>query len=959
MSPDDLLEEILDDWQTAFERGEDLSTAELCRDCPQLLPEVEQRVSELRRWARLASPGGTDTLAVDSGSTIVQPLVDGYDIERELGRGGMGVVYRAHDRGLNRTVALKMVLHGTHARHQDIIRFLAEAETAAQLQHHGIAQIFGTGTANGLPYFVMEYVDGGPLADRLKAGPMPLREAARISEQLAEAVAYAHSAGVVHRDLKPNNIMLTSAGVPKVTDFGLAKRLRSDSGLTTTGAVLGTPSYMPPEQAQGDLNRVGPAADVYSLGAILYEMLTGRPPFWATDALKTLDLVRSSPPTRPRSDNPAVPRDLETICLKCLEKDPPKRYATAEALADDLRRYQDGRAILARQVGVAERVGRWAKRHPSVATLLAVVFGLLVTVAVGAVVAAVRIDEARRQADRNAKAVTQALVQTEKARAIAADEAKAALEVSQFLGKLFEPQDMLPLGAAGLGFRGSEGNKLTARELLTAGTKRLEAADLTAQPLVRARLLHQVGVIWLGVGELPTARRLLTQALALRQDHLARDHADLARSLLACAQANCLAEDAATLPQFREAIRIFEKTDPGGLELAEALAGLGMSGEISGLNPGEAESLSKRALEIRKRQLGENDIRTILTEAGLGYAYVIGASERSSAKLRATALSVFARLERSQADPRVKEIVGGAVKMVGIQAILGEKAAIAQYRTIVEKCDQVFGAGHIVTLMVKADFAERLFLAVPRDDLSLQECVDLNHEILKALDAWGVTLPWRAGSAHLNLGRALRDSGRLVEAEAELRRAAALFRQGRPEQASKLPHTLQALAVTLAATRNPDKQAEIPEVLREALEMCRDNRFVPNYRLGHQLMDYGRVLLDRGDAAVAEPLFAEAVDVYRRAENNRDNMEVVEALAFRVAALRAMNRPDEAVAVLKVIEPFSQKIDRLSNKNIYALRARGALDGKPQQWMTDPFWHRPSPNFVSPNTPGAKSPDSR
>jgi WD40 repeat protein/predicted Ser/Thr protein kinase len=367
-----------------------------------------------RKFDPLADGDADQTLELSRGRSDVSdwiepsplPSVAGHEVEVELGRGGMGVVYRAKQSGLNRTVALKMVLAGKHATADELLRFLAEAEAAAQLQHHGITQIFDTGRVGGLPYFTMEYVDGGSLSDRLTAGPLPPEDAARIALHLAEAVAYAHAHGVVHRDLKPANILLTSGGAPKITDFGLAKRLSAAEGLTRTGSVLGTPAYMPPEQARGDLKGVGPTGDVYALGAILYEMLTGNPPFQSDSPVNTLSLVVNASPKKPRAVNAAVPRDLETIALKCLEKAPAKRYSTAAALADDLRRFLEGRTIVARPAGVVEKLQRWAKRNPAVASLLVAVFVVLtagVIVSSALAVRAANNETAARHAEQIAK----------------------------------------------------------------------------------------------------------------------------------------------------------------------------------------------------------------------------------------------------------------------------------------------------------------------------------------------------------------------------------------------------------------------------------------------------------------------------------------------------------------------------------------------------------------------------
>jgi ABC-type amino acid transport substrate-binding protein len=289
----------------------------------------------------------------------------------------MGVVYKARHRALKRVVALKMVLAGAHAGPTERARFQREAEAAAHLQHPNIVHLHEVGEQGGCPYLAMEFVGGGSLADRLLAGHLRAAEAARLAEALARAVQYAHERGVVHRDLKPGNVLLTEDGAPKITDFGLAKLLGGDAGQTATGAVLGTPGYMAPEQAAGQTKAVGPAVDVYALGAILYESLTGRPPFRTDTSLGTLLEVMRREPHRPRSLNPAVPRDLETICLKAMAKEPHRRYASARELAEDLARFADGRPIRARPVGRPERLWRWCRRNPVVAGLGALAAALL------------------------------------------------------------------------------------------------------------------------------------------------------------------------------------------------------------------------------------------------------------------------------------------------------------------------------------------------------------------------------------------------------------------------------------------------------------------------------------------------------------------------------------------------------------------------------------------------------
>jgi eukaryotic-like serine/threonine-protein kinase len=311
--------------------------------------------------------------------------VGDYEILGVLGRGGMGVVYKARQKRLNRIVALKMILGGLHAGDEDLRRFRQEAEASARLQHPNIVQIHEVGEMDGKPYFSLEYVDGGCLANKMANEPQPAFSAAQLIEILARAMHYAHQRGIVHRDLKPANILLatappdgsatapvTSFGIPKVTDFGLAKRMDVDLGQTQTGAIMGTPSYMAPEQAGGRIREIGPATDIYALGAILYDLLTGRPPFKANTLADTLQQVQMAEPVSPGRLQPQVPRDLATICLKCLNKEPKKRYESSMALAEDLGRFLAGEPIRARPTSLLERGFKWSKRHPSLAALIAV-----------------------------------------------------------------------------------------------------------------------------------------------------------------------------------------------------------------------------------------------------------------------------------------------------------------------------------------------------------------------------------------------------------------------------------------------------------------------------------------------------------------------------------------------------------------------------------------------------------
>ena len=299
------------------------------------------------------------------------PDIPGFEVLGEIGEGGMGVVFKARDLGLNREVALKMLSSGAAARKSELERLQMEAEAIARLKHDHIVQIYGIGQHEGCAYLSLELVGGGNLQEQSHGAPQPLRHAVELVRSIARAVHYAHQNGIVHRDLKPHNILLTADGRPKITDFGLAKHLEGTSQQTQTGAVIGTPNYMSPEQAAGRTGQVGPLTDVYGLGGILYYLLTGRPPHIGETGIETLRSVTESEPVPPKLLNPRVSRDLQTICLKCLEKDPRKRYESAEAVADELRRILDGQPIHARPVGWPTRFTRWCGRNPRVAGLAA------------------------------------------------------------------------------------------------------------------------------------------------------------------------------------------------------------------------------------------------------------------------------------------------------------------------------------------------------------------------------------------------------------------------------------------------------------------------------------------------------------------------------------------------------------------------------------------------------------
>jgi serine/threonine-protein kinase len=441
MTDDERVQELLDELLDS-----DSTPEAVCASCPELLPVVRNRwrqLCHLRDNLDAMFPSSDDSLPQPPNESAL-PQIPGYATEAVLGRGGMGIVFRAKHLRLNRVVAVKMMLAGAYAGRREKDRFQHEALAVAGLHHPNVVQIHDVGDVDGCTYFTMELVEGGSLARKLAGTPQPAREAAQLVATLAAAVQAAHACGIVHRDLKPSNVLLTADGTPKITDFGLARHLDDGAGLTQTGVAVGTPSYMAPEQARGQQDAIGPAVDVYALGAIIYELVTGRPPFRAATAAETVQQVISQEPAPPSRLNDQVPRDLETICLKCLHKEPQRRYASAEALADDLKRFLEGRPIQARPVGRIERLWRWVRRNPLATALVAMALALVGLALAGVRALEVRQVERRAESARQADAVNAAI---DKAAALETEgrwgEARAVLDGAQRLLADSAPVDLV------------------------------------------------------------------------------------------------------------------------------------------------------------------------------------------------------------------------------------------------------------------------------------------------------------------------------------------------------------------------------------------------------------------------------------------------------------------------------------------------------------------------------------
>jgi serine/threonine protein kinase len=562
------------------------------------------------------------------------PAIPGYEILDEIGRGGMGVVYKARQLDLNRLVAIKMILGEGYERPEQLIRFKLEAEVMARVRHTNVVQVHDSGTCNGRPYLVLEWVDGGTLSAYVKEKPQPQRVAARTVELLARAIHATHCAGIVHRDLKPGNVLVVRAGaaastlatgtmpsarsfsavrslspgrrpdalsvsltvdgqavglIPKISDFGLAKEIGTDTHRTRAGAVLGTPEYMAPEQAQGRLDEIGPGTDIFALGAILYQMLTGRTPFHAESVTEVMRRVVYEQPVSPRVHHPKLARDLETICLKCLEKAPARRYATADDLADDLDAFLDGRPIAARPTGKLERVWKWAARRPAVAALSAAVVLAFVLGFAGVTWQWRKTLAAERQV-RAEKAVTDAVNH------FVLDDLLATATPEKQLGRM-----------------------ITVDEVLQNASARIEGR-FADQPEVASAVRLVLGNSYRKLGQLGQADRHLTAAIDLRREHFGDTHRD---TLAAVSDRGLLLADRHS---WDKAIPLLQRTaddaratlgpaDPLTIETEERLAlVLQQRGDTV-----KAEELFIDALATAQKALGRTDplTLTVLNDYGI------------------------------------------------------------------------------------------------------------------------------------------------------------------------------------------------------------------------------------------------------------------------------------------------------------------------------------------------------
>jgi serine/threonine protein kinase len=877
MNAEEQLHELLCRWEDAADAGQEIGVTELCQDRPELRAELERRLVAVRLLKALAedvngAAAQSHTLPGRDGRSP-EPVVPGYEILGELGRGGMGVVYKARHLRLDRLVALKMMRAGELADPLDRARFFNEARAIASLPHPNIVQIHDIGEQDGRPYFAFEYVRGGSLEHYLQGRPRPGAEAAALVETLARALEVVHGHGLVHRDLKPANILLRrkvtgptdliaysaapatatttqltqdeqdtqpdaqaasaaeaaldadaslSAFEPKLTDFGLVKRLvETEPGLTPSLAVLGTPSYMAPEQARGEARTVGPAVDIHALGGILYVLLTGRPPYLGVTCLETVQQVLSQEPVPPRRLQPGVPRDLETICLKCLNKDPWRRYPSALALASDLARFRAGRPISARPVGRLERVGRWCRRNPLATVLTA---GLVAVVMLGLAgilwqwrQAVLAREQYRTQRDEAQK-----------------ERAKFAA-INKYLIK------GLLKGATPEEARG-KAHEITLREVLDQVAQEIETdAALAEQPEVEAAVRMTLGEVYLRLGK-----------------------------------------PADSEPHFRRAVRLrLSVLGPESEETLDARNNLAMAIQDLGRHA-EAETLFRDVLDVARRSRGPDDSLTQIILSNLGTLL----QEQGKLEEAVPILREVLDVSRREHGDDHEDVVIAMHNLAFVLRVTGrtdEAAPLAQH--VLKAWRKHPGNDHPNTIAAMGNVA----VILHAQGRTLEAEALLREQLAGALKVLGADHPSTALSMR-TLALNLRDQRQHTEAEQLLRQALDRQRKVLPAGHAEIGKTLAALGDVLLCEQQI-QQAE--PVLREALEIQR--KAFPAGHSDSAAGLLGSCLTAQGRYAEAEPLVREGYDVLANATTRQPGQLRV-AMQRAVTLYEAWNRPAEAAA---------------------------------------------------------------
>jgi tetratricopeptide (TPR) repeat protein len=875
-----------------------------------------------------------------------------YELLERLGKGGMGIVWKAKLIGTERLVALKQVVADEFASAAAIERFKVEARAAAALDHPGIVPVYDIGEVGPRPYYTMPVVEGGSLKNRLADGPIAPNAAARLAAQLAEAVQHAHGRGVIHRDIKPENVLLqgavplppgseaakdegskqTSEGpavlTPRLTDFGLARAVSTGGdGMTRTGTLLGTPSYMAPEQATGSNEQVGPPTDVYGLGAVLYCCLTGRPPFQAANVLETLRQVREQEPVPVRQLNAAVPRDLETICLKCLEKEPRRRYHSAAELAADLRRYEHGEPILAVPAGPLTRLGKWVQRRPAVALLLV---AMATSVVAGIVAVGWQAGIARQERDDAIAARAEARQRADELQQVADFQARvlgqidptaAGLSLTKDVKEKFEAALVkegvpAPERAKRLDAFASQWGRVNptdaARDLIarTILKPAVEAVDkqFADQPLVDATLRQELANRYRDLGLYNAAFPLQERVLQTRRRLLGDDNPDTIRSI----------EDLGSLQRYRGKLPEAERLLREALAWRNRELGDSHSDTLSAMSNvavvlreqakyPEAEPLCRRALEERRRLLGDDNELTLdcLDEMG-----TLLREEGKQAEAEACYREALEKRRRVRGEDHPQTLQ--SLNNLGV--LLNEEGkradALECFREVLDKRRRTLGTTHPLTIATLQNIATAVSLSGDRKEAEVlfREVLAGQQELL------GGDHPDTLLTLN-NLAVALIEQGKLAEAEPMCRELVERrLRLSGPQH----PDTLLASNNMASLLRREGKLGESEVYVRQSLDIARrtlgdDHPDTLVYR--HNV---GVILREQNKPQEAEPYLRDVVDRARK-KLGAEHLTTLTAVTSLGSALVDLKRYQEAIDLLTPAEPAVRKVCKGSNARALAV----------------------------------------